>query len=129
LIFDRHVIENNFGFWNDSDGSDQSGLHLLLTAVVYEALAKAERDKRTNARASHHEPKRGPFRPPPVPPPACSGFLMVFLRFSYGFLRFETSRKPEENRKKTKRKPKENQKKTEENRRKPEDKKTTAPPV
>ena len=45
----------------------------LLTAVVYEALAKAERDKRTNARASHHEPKRGPFRPPPVPPPACSG--------------------------------------------------------
>ena len=29
----------------------------LLTAVVYEALAKAERDKRTNARASHHEPK------------------------------------------------------------------------
>ena len=65
---------------------------------------------------------------------------MVFLRFSYGFLRFETSgkpeenrkktgRKPEENRKKTKRKPKENQKKTEENRRKPEEKKTTAPPV
>ena len=32
---------------------------------------------------------------------------MVFLRFSYGFLRFETSGKPEENQKKTKRKPKE----------------------
>ena len=48
---------------------------------------------------------------------------MVFLRFSYGFLRFETSGKPEENRKKTGRKPKENQKKTKrkpkENRRKP----------
>ena len=40
---------------------------------------------------------------------------MVFLWFSYGFLRFETSGKPEENQKKTKRKPKkteENQKKT-----------------
>ena len=48
---------------------------------------------------------------------------MVFLWVSYGFLRFETSGKPEENRKKTKRKPKENQKKTKrkpkENRRKP----------
>jgi len=27
----------------------------------------------SDARASHHKPKRGPFRPPPVPPPACSG--------------------------------------------------------
>ena len=24
----------------------------------------------SDARASHHKPKRGPFRPPPVPPPA-----------------------------------------------------------
>ena len=40
----------------------------------------------------------------------------------------KTKRKPKENQKKTKRKPKENQKKTEENRRKPEEKKTTAPP-
>ena len=55
-------------------------------------------------------------------------FSSVFFWFSYGFLGFETSGKPEENRKKTKRKPKENQKKTEENRRKPEEKKTTAPP-
>jgi hypothetical protein len=54
---------------------------------------------------------------------------MVFLRFSCGFLKFETSGKPEENQKKTKRKPEENQKKTEENRRKPEEKKTTAPPL
>ena len=53
---------------------------------------------------------------------------MVFLWFSYGFLRFETPGKPEENQKKTGRKPKENQKKTEENRIKPEEKKTTAPP-
>ena len=64
MIFDRHVIENNFGFWNDSDGSDQSGLHLLLTAVVYEALAKAERDKRTRAAIGWQEESRRTRRPP-----------------------------------------------------------------
>ena len=26
----------------------------------------------SDAQASHHKPKKGPFRPPPVPPPACS---------------------------------------------------------
>ena len=43
---------------------------------------------------------------------------MVFLRLSYGFLRFETSGKPEENRKKTRRKPKENRRKPKKIRRK-----------
>ena len=28
----------------------------------------------SDARASHHKPKRGPFRPPPVPPPATIGW-------------------------------------------------------
>jgi hypothetical protein len=56
---------------------------------------------------------------------------MVFLRFSYGFLRFETSGKPEENRKKTKRKPKENQKKTKRKPKKTEEnqKKRKPPPT
>ena len=53
---------------------------------------------------------------------------MVFLGLKLQENRKKTGRKPEENQKKTKRKPKENQKKTEENRRKPEEKKTTAPP-
>ena len=54
--------------------------------------------------------------------------LAVFLGLKLQENRKKTGRKPEENQKKTKRKPKENQKKTEENRRKPEEKKTTAPP-
>ena len=53
---------------------------------------------------------------------------MVFLGLKLQENRKKTGRKPKENQKKTKRKPKENQKKTEENRRKPEEKKTTAPP-
>ena len=54
---------------------------------------------------------------------------MVFLGLKLQENRKKTGRKPKENQKKTKRKPKENQKKTEENRRKPEEKKTTAPPL
>ena len=53
---------------------------------------------------------------------------MVFLGLKLQENRKKTKRKPKENQKKTGRKPKENQKKTEENRRKPEEKKTTAPP-
>ena len=54
---------------------------------------------------------------------------MGFLGLKLQENRKKTKRKPKENQKETKRKPKGNQKKTEENRRKPEEKKTTAPPV
>ena len=53
---------------------------------------------------------------------------MVFLGLKLQENRKKTKTKQKENQKKNKRKPKENQKKTEENRRKPEEKKTTAPP-
>ena len=56
------------------------------------------------------------------------GFLYIFLWFSYGFLKVFLGLKFQENKKKTKRKQKENKKKTQENPRKPEEKKTTAPP-